>query len=348
MLVGRVVAKLEPGARSCRCCGSRVSWPGAGHRMRLLAGIASPAGVELPRAHGVEPEVMGAAVDLQWHCDPAFVAWLEPRLGGADVVHAHMLGAWWAAAPALPAGVPLVASEHNGYAWWGEPPWAAMAEVAARVDRFYAHGPGARAGALRLGIPEDRVRACRRWWDWLPALGRGCRRRGSCSRAASVPDKGPDVLVDAVARMAAPPPVLMLGAGVLEHDLRARRAAWAGASVLFCGWVDEPGVVGRGCRRAGLPAARWRSRRRRCLRWASVRPCSAPTSTASRIARRPRGIVVASEDPQALARALEDVLAGRRRPDTAAARIWAGRFDADRVAAVYEHSYDELCRAAAS
>jgi hypothetical protein len=85
---------------------------------------------------------MGAGVDLQWHCDPTFAAWLQPRLGGADVVHAHMLGAWWAAAHALRAGVPLVAGEHNGYAWWGEPPWAAMAEVATRVDRFYAHGPG--------------------------------------------------------------------------------------------------------------------------------------------------------------------------------------------------------------
>lgn len=61
-----------------------------------------------------------------------------------------------------------------------------------------------------------------------------------------------------------------------------------------------------------------------------------------------RGIVVASEDPEALARALEDVLTGRRRPDTDAARTWARQFDADRVAAIYEHSYDELCHAVAS
>jgi hypothetical protein len=51
--------------------------------MRLLAGIASPAGAEMARAHGVEPEVMGAGADLPWHCDPAFVAWLGPCLGGA-------------------------------------------------------------------------------------------------------------------------------------------------------------------------------------------------------------------------------------------------------------------------
>jgi glycosyltransferase involved in cell wall biosynthesis len=146
--------------------------------------------------------------------DPAFVAWLRPRLGGADVVHAHMFGAWWAAAHALPAGVPLVASEHNDYAWWGEPPWAAMAEVAARVDRFYAHGPGARAGALRVGILEDRVRP-----GVSPVVGLAAAPRPGLPSPQIVftgrfsPDKGPEVLVEAVAWMAAPPPLLMLGAG---------------------------------------------------------------------------------------------------------------------------------------
>ena len=243
MLVGRVVAKLEPGGAQLSLLRVARVLAGRGHRMRLLAGIASPAGVELARAYGVEPEVMGSDADLQWHCDPAFVAWLEPRLGGVDVVHAHMLGAWWAAAQALPAGVPLVASEHNGYAWWGEPPWAAMAAVAARVDRFYAHGPGARAGALRVGIPAVRVRA-----GVSPVAGLGARPRPGLPSPRIVftgrfsPDKGPDVLIEAVARMAAPPPLLMLGAGGLEADLRARVARLGLERVVrFCGWVDEPG-----------------------------------------------------------------------------------------------------------
>jgi hypothetical protein len=58
------------------------SW--SAHRTRLRAGIAAPAGVEMARAHGVEPEVMGAGADLQRHRDSAFVAWLGPRLGGAE------------------------------------------------------------------------------------------------------------------------------------------------------------------------------------------------------------------------------------------------------------------------
>jgi glycosyltransferase involved in cell wall biosynthesis len=36
------------------------------------------------------------------------------------------------------------------------------------------------------------------------------------------PDKAPDVLIDAVARMASPPPVVVLGTGVMHDDLRAQ------------------------------------------------------------------------------------------------------------------------------
>ena len=108
--------------------------------------------------------MMGSDVDLQWHCDPEFAAWLTPAAGpDADVVHAHMLGSWWAAAGAC-RNVPLLASEHNGYAYWGEPPWASMTEVAGRIDRFYAHGPGARPAAAQAGVPRiASAEASRRW-----------------------------------------------------------------------------------------------------------------------------------------------------------------------------------------
>jgi hypothetical protein len=59
------------------------------------------------------------------------------------------------------------------------------------------------------------------------------------------------------------------------------------------------------------------------------------------------GIPVSPGDPEAHARALEDVLGGPRRPDTTAARVWARQFDADGVARVYERTYAELCRAVA-
>ena len=59
-----------------------------------------------------------------------------------------------------------------------------------------------------------------------------------------------------------------------------------------------------------------------------------------------RGIMVSPEDPEAPAVALERVLAGRLRPDTAAARVWARQFDAERVATVYEQTYNDLRQAA--
>ena len=101
-----------------------------------------------------------------------------------------MLGSWWAAASTVPVGVPLLASEHNSYDFGGEPPWSAMAEVSGRIDRFYAHGPGARAGAAHVGVPEDRVHR-----GISPVAGMAARRdrdsprRGSSSAAGSVPTR---------------------------------------------------------------------------------------------------------------------------------------------------------------
>ena len=91
---------------------------------------------------------MGSDSDLQWTCDPAFARWLAPRLLDVDVIHAHMLGAWWATATVANGSVPLIASEHNGYEWNQKPPWAAMADVADRIDRFLC----ARAGRTRGGV----------------------------------------------------------------------------------------------------------------------------------------------------------------------------------------------------
>jgi glycosyltransferase involved in cell wall biosynthesis len=220
-----------------------------------------------------------------------------------------------------------------------------MAEVAERVDRFFAHGPGARAGGLRAGIPEDRIRP-----GVSPVVGMDARPRPGLPSPRIVftgrfsPDKGPDVLVDAVARMAAPPPVLMLGAGALQDDLRAQVARLGlGSVVRFCGWVDDPGpwVVG-----AAVQACP--SRDEAFSQTAVLAMGLGVPGVGTSVDGFPetladgRGIMVSPEDPEALARALEQVLARRLRPDTAAARVWARQFDTERVAAVYEQTYNDL------
>ena len=345
MLVARVVAKLELGGAQLSLLRVARALAGRGHRTWLLAGNATPAGVRLARAYGVEVEVMGSGADLQWHCDPGFAAWLAPRLASADVVHAHMLGAWWAAARGMSGDVPLIASEHNGYAWWGEPPWGAMGEVADRIDRFFAHGPGARAGALRAGIPEDRIRP-----GISPVVGMDARPRPGLPSPRIVftgrlsADKGPDVLIDAIARMAAPPPVLMLGAGALLEDLQAQVARLGlGSVVRFCGWVDEPGPWVMGASVQVCPSRDEAFSQTAVLAMGLGVPVIGtnvdgfPETLADR-----RGIMVSTEDPEALAVAAEQVLDGRSRPDTAAARVWAGQFDTERVATVYERTYNDL------
>ncbi len=345
MLVVRVVAKLELGGAQLSLLRVARALAERGHRTRLLAGNATPAGLELARVYGFEAEVMGSSADLQWHCDPRFAAWLAPRLAGADVVHAHMLGAWWAAARAVPGDVALIASEHNGYAWWGEPPWAAMAEVAERVDRFYAHGPGARAGALRAGIREDRIRP-----GISPVVGMDARPRPGLPSPRIVftgrlsADKAPDVLIDAIARMAAPPPVLMLGAGALLDDLQAQVAQLGlERMVRFCGWVDEPGPWVAGASVQACPSRDEAFSQTAVLAMGlGVPVVGTDVDGFPETLADGRGIMVSPEDPKALAVALEQVLAGRLRPDTAAARMWARQFDIERVATVYEQTYNDL------
>jgi glycosyltransferase involved in cell wall biosynthesis len=351
VLVTRVVAKLEPGGAQLSLLRVARELRLRGHRTRLLAGFATADGITLARAHGVEPELMGAFQDLQWRCDPAFATWLEPRLTGADVVHAHMLGAWWAAAHAVGAGVPLAASEHNDYTWPGEPRWDAMAEVAHRIDRFYAHGPGARAGALRVGVPVERVAV-----GLSPVEGFGTAERPSLPSPRILftgrldPDKGVDVLVEAVARMAAPPPVLVLGTGVLEPALRARIAE-AGLEdvVRLGGWVADPARWVAGASVQVCPSRDEAFSQSAALAMAlgvpiiGTRVDGFPETLADR-----RGVIVEPDDPPALAAALEDVLSGRRTTDLAGARAWARRFAVEHVASVYERDYLDLAEAVAA
>ncbi len=347
MLVARVIAKLEPGGAQLSLLRVARALAARGHRTRLLVGFATDAGVALARAHGVEPELMGSEEDLQWRCDPGFAAWLEPRLAGVDVVHAHMLGAWWAAAHAVAPGIPLVASEHNDLIWPEEPRWAAMADVAARVDRFYAHSPGARAAVLRAGMHEERVvRGVSPVEGFGAAESPGLPSPRIVFSGRLALDKGVDVLVEAVARMAAPSPVLVLGAGVLEPALRTRIAG-AGLEhvVRLCGWVADPAAWVAGASVQACPS------RDEAFSQAAVLAMGLGVPVVgTRVDGFPetlaggRGLIVGPDDASALAAALEDLLSGRRTTDLVGARAWAQRFATARVASLYERDYLELGR----
>lgn len=351
MRVARVVAKLEPGGaqlsllRVARILGSR------GHQTRLLVGYATDAGVALARAHGLEPELMGTERDLQWRCDPEFTGWLEPRLRDADVIHAHMFGAWWAAGHAAPPETPLAASEHNALNWPEEPQESAMSEVVARIDRFYAHGPGARTVVIRAGMPEPLVArglSPVEGFDATELPGLPKPRIVYTGRLAA--DKGVDVLIEAIALMTAPPPVLILGTGPLENELRARIEATGLADVVrLCGWAADPAPFVAGASVQVCPS------RDEALSQAAILAMALGVPVVgTSVDGFPgtlgdnRGLILQPGDPAELAEALEGVLSGRLVTDLAGARVWAQRFEPGRVTDLYESDYLGLRRLVAA
>jgi glycosyltransferase involved in cell wall biosynthesis len=158
------------------------------------------------------------------------------------------------------------------------------------------------------------------------------------------PDKGPDVLIDAVARMAAPPPVLMLGAGVLEGDLRAQ-VIEAGLEdvVSFRGWIEDPGPWVAGAAVQVCPSRDESFSQTAVLAMAlGVPVVGTDVDGFPETLADGRGVIVPADDPAALATALEGVLGGALRTKMFEAQAWARQFEVGRVADVYEQAYAEF------
>jgi len=337
-----VVAKLDRGGAQLSLLRVAQSLAPRGVVTRLLAGHASPEGVALAREHGFEPEVFGEEGNLQWVPSAKFAAWLEPRRSGADVVHAHMFGGWWAAAQAVADGQVLIASEHNAYRWPGSPRAHELRAALRRVDRFFAHGPGARRTVLDAGLPADRIRS-----GISPVAGMEARPRRGAPAGRIVfagrldPDKGPDVLLEAVALMRSRPPVIMLGAGRLEAELRAQRSRLGlGDRVEMLGWARDPAPVIAGAAVLVIPSRDESFSQTAVLGMGlGVPVIGTDVDGFPATLGGGRGIMVAPEDPVALAAAIDGVLSGRLSVDAPAARRFARQFEPERVASIYEETY---------
>src|SRR5204863_156733 len=99
--VVRAIGVLEPGGAQLSALRLSRALRPHGIETRLVAGDASPAGLDLARAHGFEVEHFAEVRGLQWEPCSEFAAWLQERCADADLVHGHMFGAWWAAALGL-------------------------------------------------------------------------------------------------------------------------------------------------------------------------------------------------------------------------------------------------------
>jgi hypothetical protein len=247
MRVVRILGTLEPGGAQLSALQLSAALRQFGVATTLLAGDATPPGLELATRYGLPADAYRVSDilppdSLQWTPEPAFASWLAPRLAGAALVHAHMMGAWWAAAQALPASVPLVASEHNQMSWPRDDHTPAARDAARRVDMFFAHGPAAHAWAARVGLDDGRLRDGRSSVEGLsarPLPGLPSPRLTFAGRLCG--DKAPDVLIEALALIGAPPPAYLVGEGPLRGALtRLIRARGLGAVVHLPGWLLPP------------------------------------------------------------------------------------------------------------
>jgi glycosyltransferase involved in cell wall biosynthesis len=349
--LAKVIAVLERGGAQLAVLHTALALRRYGIETRILAGYAAAGGLELFARGGLEVEVWGEDPHLQYECRPHFADWLRPALQDADVVHAHMFGAWWAASRAIGTRTPLMASEHNAVRWPARPRLRAMREALQRVDLFFAHGPPARELVLELGLPHDRLRT-----GVSPVAGMGARPLPGLPRPRLVyagrlhPEKGPDLLLDAVARIRRPPPTLVLGSGPLATSLRAaaRRSGLA-QTVRFLGWREDPARFIAGATACVVPSRHeaWSQTAVLAMGLGVPVVASSVEGLPSTLAQE-RGILVAPEDPQALAEALEAVRERRRVPDLDGARRYAQRFRPERVVETYMRALRGLASAPVS
>lgn len=344
--ITRVIGVLEPGGAQLSCLRLARAQAALGVTTTLVAGDATRQGVALAEAHGLVPAVFAMHDEItvsarQWRPDPAFAEWLRPQLRDGDVVHAHMFGAWWAACRAAPAHLPVIASEHNALSWPLGDYTAAAESAAARLTAFYAHGPDARAFAHRIALGPGRVLEGRSTISAQadPRPGLPTPRITFTGRLRA--DKGPDLLVEALARMADVPPTYLVGDGPMRSVLRHRIGELGlGRRVQVTGWSQQPARYVAGASVHVVPSREeaWSQSAVTALALGVPVVATAVEGLPTTLADG-RGILVPPGDPQALADALGAVLAGDVVPDIGAGRRYARRFDAATIAADYFADY---------
>ena len=349
MRVARILGTLEPGGAQLFALRLSAELRRHGVATTLLAGDATPSGLALAARYGLPADAYRvsdvlAPGSLQWTPAPDFAGWLGPRLAGADLVHAHMVGAWWAAARAVPPHVPLVASEHNQMSWPDGDHTPQAREAARRVDMFFAHGPMVRAWAAGIGLDDGRLRRGRSSVEGLPArplLGLPSPRLTFAGRFRE--DKAPDVLVEALALVAAPPPAYLVGDGPQRGALiRLVRARGLEAVVHLPGWSYEPARYIAGSSVHVVPSREESWSQSAVLGLGlGVPVVGTAVDGLARTLGGGRGVLVPAEDPGALAGALSRVLGGDR-PDPAPGRVYARQFTPRAAAAVYAAAYRQL------
>ena len=352
MQVIRVLGKLEPGGAQLALLRlSRELERRHGVRTRLVVGDATQDGIRLAQRYDVQTIAFrtGPAVhpqrNLQWEQSRRFAGWLTDKLGGADLVHAHMVGAWWAVAQVIDAWTPFIATEHNQVNWTTRR-ISSLRPAACRIDRFYAMGPAACQFAVNAGVRTDLIRPARSPVAGLnatPRDGLGTPRLTFAGRFCQ--DKGPDVLVEAICLLDRRDlSAYLLGAGPLRARLTDRiHQRGLSARVFLPGWVDKPWAYVAGSAVHVVPSREEAWSQSAVLGLGlGVPVVGTHVDGLADTLSQSRGVTVAPDDPLALSQAICDALAGRSPIDRLGAIRYARQFTTARIADFYLAEYQAM------
>ena len=350
MEITRIIGVLEPGGAQLSMLRLALAQQDLGVETTLVAGDATVPGIALARQFGFEPIVFAEHESIglaprQWTADREFAEWVGPLLADAELVHAHMFGAWWAAAVAAPE-VPVIASEHNAVNWPLGDHSRAATEAAQRVALLFSHGPASRSFAAQIGVPDHLVRPGRSaiLSAAQPHPGLPTPRVTFTGRFRE--DKGPDVLLRAIALLDSPPATYLVGHGPMEQELRQLvRELALGEIVQMPGWSYEPARYVAGASVHVVPSREeaWSQSAVTALAL-GVPVIGAAVEGLPVTLGDGRGLLVPPEDPQALADGIVAILAGEVTTDVAAGRRYASKFDPAEVAAEYLESYEAVLK----
>jgi glycosyltransferase involved in cell wall biosynthesis len=352
MQVVRVLGKLEPGGAQLALLRlSRELRRRHGVCTRLVVGDATHEGMSLARRYGVPTtafrtrSIVDPVRNLQWERSRRFACWLTDKLADADLVHAHMVGAWWAVGQVIQPGTPFLATEHNQVNW-PRRRVRSLQQIAHRIDRFYAMGPAAWQFAVDAGVRTEALRSARSPIAGLNAtLRHGLETPRLTFAGRFCPDKGPDVLVEAIGLLHRPDlSAYLLGDGPLHSQLvdRIDHLGLAG-SLVMPGWVEKPWAYIAGSTVHVVPSREEAWSQSAVLGLGlGVPVVGTNVDGLADTLSHSRGISVAPDDPHALKQAIADVLAGRSHLDRPAAMRYARQYTPARIADFYLAEYQAI------
>jgi glycosyltransferase involved in cell wall biosynthesis len=261
------------------------------------------------------------------------------------VVHAHMVGAWWAVAQVIDGDTPFIATEHNQVNWTHSR-IRPLRSAASRINRFYAMGPAARQFALAAGVDASVIRTARSPVAGLNAQPRAGLKTPRVTFAGRFcDDKGADLLVDAIHLLKRDEIVTyLLGDGPMRSALKDRIDHYGLAEhIIAPGWVAKPWTYVAGSTAHVVPSREEAWSQSAVLAFGlGVPVIGTRVDGLIDTLSHDRGRLVAPNDPAALCEAIKEVLDGKSDTDRKGAAKYARQFTPARVADFYLREYQAL------